>query len=124
MSESTQLEHHQQMESINGIVDPSSIQENINDHYDHNNNINDQQHFDNNNEQHMHDMANGVGAGDDFPQSLENIISQEQALALQHIHAFHQSMPLITPPNFPRPTVKRRKPVKWEQWEEKNLIEE
>jgi hypothetical protein len=58
-----------------------------------------------------------------FPQSLESIISQEQALALQQIHAFHQSMPLITPPNFPRPTVKRRKPVKWEAWEEKNLIE-
>jgi hypothetical protein len=33
------------------------------------------------------------------------------------------SQGFINPSNFPRPTVKRRKPVKWEHWEEKNLIE-
>jgi Myb-like DNA-binding domain len=49
-------------------------------------------------------------------------LTQEQAMALQNFH-MGSVLPVITTPNFPRPTVKRRKPVKWEHWEEKNLIE-
>jgi hypothetical protein len=53
-------------------------------------------------------------------------LSQEQALALHGIHMqqMQQQMPhMLSGASFPRPTVKRRKPVKWEHWEEKNLIE-
>jgi hypothetical protein len=61
-----------------------------------------------------------------FP-GLENLLSSgltpEQMFALQHFQAMQNALPFMTPTGFPRPTVKRRKPVKWELWEEKNLIE-
>jgi hypothetical protein len=50
-------------------------------------------------------------------------MSEEQALAFQQFHAMHGGFPGVNQGNFPRATVKRRKPVKWEHWEEKNLIE-
>ncbi len=60
-----------------------------------------------------------------FP-NLENMLpgglTQEQALAFQQFQSMHGVMPVLSG-GFPRPTVNRRKAVKWEVWEEKNLIE-
>lgn len=65
-----------------------------------------------------------------LPVSFEAMINQgnltqEQALALhlQSMQGMPGMLPLINPASFPRPTIKRRKPIKWELWEEKNLIE-
>ena len=106
--------------------------------------LQDQQHQQQQQDEEVHDLTSEQPTGDDqqheqheliehdqqqdvdpsaFPSTLEGIMSQEHALALQHLHAIQGALPLINPPNFPRPTVKRRKPVKWETWEEKNLIE-
>ncbi|KAI3630549.1 hypothetical protein MIR68_011984 [Amoeboaphelidium protococcarum] len=52
--------------------------------------------------------------------SLANL-TPEQQLVLQQIQTL-QTMGMMAS-QFPRPTVKRRKPVKWESWEEKNLID-
>lgn len=50
-----------------------------------------------------------------------NNLTPEQTVILQQIHNL-QTIGMFSQ-GFPRPTIKRRKPVKWETWEETNLIE-
>jgi hypothetical protein len=52
----------------------------------------------------------------DIDASLANL-TPDQAMILQQI----QTLGMLQ--GYARPTIKRRKPVKWEAWEEKNLID-
>jgi hypothetical protein len=78
-------------------------------------------------EQHIEEMQIPLAETNPFHQlelGPDGSMSEEQALAFQQFHAMHGGFAgLPQGSNFPRPTVKRRKPVKWEHWEEKNLIE-
>jgi hypothetical protein len=47
---------------------------------------------------------------------------EDSSPLLQQQTQLHGVVPVVNQ-SFPRPTVKRRKPVKWEPWEEKNLID-
>ncbi len=74
----------------------------------------------------VQDLLNASQQLGSFP-SLESLLpgglSPGQALAFEQFQAMHGVLPVLASAQLTRRTVKRRKPVKWELWEEKNLIE-